>query len=574
MTDVGERLVERLIAYGVVRVFGVPGGQTAPFYHGLALHRGEIEHVLMRDERSAVFAADAYARVSGRIGVCDATVGPGATNLVSGLVEAYSSSIPVLAVVADIPRAWAHRRHLGSASQGFEQRDFLAPCVKWFGRVETPEQLDDVLDNCIRVATSNRPGPVVIEVPDDVFSAPASAAPHPEGLDCRFPRLRFAPDPAAVEVAAEAVSAAARPLILAGGGVHISGACEEVGALARGFGLPVATTISGKSALAETDPLALGLAGAFGSPLVNEVLAEADCVIAVGCKLGQAATSGWEVPGADATIVHVDVDAEEIGRNFPRTVALQSDARLGLRELREALEAGTFAAAWDLDGLAARVDRAWAEDAYKAPLAGDLIKPQQAMRELSARLGDDDMIVTDASLSSGWAASRWRTGAPGRHVIAPRGVAGLGWGLPAAVGVAFARRDRGDTGRVVCLAGDGGWGYSFGELETLARFEIALPSVLLNNSTLAWNKHVALRRYPDALISQEFTEVDWTRTSEGLGAWAERVSEAEGIGAALDRALAVEGRPAVVELLSSEHETPVLKSMSGAAPAGAPKAAY
>jgi acetolactate synthase-1/2/3 large subunit len=574
VTDVGERLVERLMAYGVVRVFGVPGGQTAPFYHGLALHQGKIDHVLMRDERSAVFAADAYARVSGRVGVSDATVGPGATNLVSGLVEAYSSSIPVLAVIADIPRSWAHRRHLGSASQGFEQRDFLEPCVKWYGRVETPEQLDDVLDNCIRVATSNRPGPVVIEIPDDVFSASASEEPHPDNLDARFPRLRFAPDPAAVEIAADAVRAAERPLILAGGGVHISGACEEVAALANGFDLPVATTISGKSAIAETDPLALGLAGAFGSPVVNEVLGEADCVIAVGCKLGQAATSGWEVPGPAAKIVHIDVDAEEIGRNFPRTLALQSDARLGLRGLREALEASAPTTAWDLDELAARVDDVWADDTYKAPLAGDRIKPQQVMRELAARLGDDDMIVTDASLSSGWAASRWRTGTTGRHVVAPRGVAGLGWGLPAAIGAAFARRDRGDSGRVVCLAGDGGWGYSFGELETIARFEIALPSVLLNNSTLAWNKHVALNRYPDALISQGFTEVDWATTSVGLGAWAERVEEAEGIGAALDRALAVEGRPAVVELLSSEHETPVLKSMSGASRADAPKAAY
>ena len=164
--DVGQRLVDRLIAYQVRRVFGVPGGQTVPFYHGLALRKGQIDHVLMRDERSAVFAGVSYARVTGSIGVCDATVGPGATNLVSGLVEAFSSSIPVLAVIADIPRGWHYRRQRGfrlARVRGSVTSSL--PCVKWYGRLELPEQIDEILDHCVRVATSNRPGPVVIDIP-------------------------------------------------------------------------------------------------------------------------------------------------------------------------------------------------------------------------------------------------------------------------------------------------------------------------------------------------------------------------------------------------------------------------
>src|SRR3954470_19176751 len=193
--DVGERLVDRLITHGVRRVFGVPGGQTAAFYHGLATRPGEIEHVLMRDERSAACAADAYARTSGRLGVCDATVGPGATNLVSGLAEAYASSIPVLAIIADIPRGWNHRRRMGSASQGFEQRDFLNPCVKWYARVEVPRQLDVMLAQAIRVAVSDRPGPVVLEIPHDVMLAAAEDGDPAEDLASVFPRTRTAPDP-------------------------------------------------------------------------------------------------------------------------------------------------------------------------------------------------------------------------------------------------------------------------------------------------------------------------------------------------------------------------------------------
>jgi acetolactate synthase-1/2/3 large subunit len=439
--------------------------------------------------------------------------------------------------------------------------------VKWYGRVEVPEQLDDILDHCIRVATSNRPGPVVIEIPDDVFSSPASEEPHPESLSARFPRFRSAPDPADVVKAAELLASSRRPVVLAGGGVHISGACDEVLALGEQLSAPVATTISGKGSIPEDHPLALGVVGSFGSPLANDTLEESDCVVVVGCKLGQAATLGWELPSPEAHVIHIDIDADEIGRNFARTIALQADARLGLRALLEATaEAGTESD-WDLDTLQERADDVWANDTFKRPVEEDRIKPQHVMRGLAERLGDDDIIVTDASLSSGWAASRWRLTTSGRRLVAPRGVAGLGWGLPAATGAAFALRDTGRPGRVVCLAGDGGWGYSLSEIETLARFELALPSIVLNNAVLGWNKHVAMRRYPDAWVSQDFLEVSWSDAAVALGGWGVRVSDADDIGAALDAALAQAGRPSVVEVLSSEHETPVLKAMSGAVPA-------
>ena len=167
---VGDQLVDRLIGYGIRHVFGCPGGQTLPLYNGIAHRPGEIEHVLMHDERSGVYAADAYSRATGRIGVCDATVGPGASNLVSGLVEAYSSSVPLLAIVSDIPRQWEHRRQYGSASQAFDQRSFLEGCVKYYGRVQTPENLAETLHACIRIATAGRPGPTILEIPDDVFA--------------------------------------------------------------------------------------------------------------------------------------------------------------------------------------------------------------------------------------------------------------------------------------------------------------------------------------------------------------------------------------------------------------------
>lgn len=566
---IGLRLVDLLVDAGIRTTFGVPGGQTSPLYHGMAVRRDVIRHVLMRDERSAVFAADAYARTTGRAGVCDATVGPGATNLVSGLVEARSSSIPVIAIVADIPRSWEHRRHLGSASQGFEQRDFLAPCVKWFGHVSIPEALDDVVAHAMRVATSNRPGPVVVEIPDDVFSAESTDCRRPP-VDARFPRLRSAPDPGAVRAAAQAITRSRKVLVLLGGGAAISGAGSEARALVERLDVPFVTTISGKGVIEETHPRCAGISGSFGVPLANDLLAEADCVIVAGAKLGQAATLGWEVPRRGATVVHLDVDAEEIGRNA-LSLGLHGDAALGLRALLDALppEAGR-GSDWDLAEITRRATEWW-EDApsYARPRDEDAIKPQDLVRLLGERLGGDDLLVTDASLSSGWAGTRWRTRHPGRRILAPRGVAGLGWGLPAATGAAFGLSDIDSPGRVVCLAGDGGWGYSLTEIETLARFAMPVVSIILNNSVLGWNKHVVQRRYGDQYVSQDFLEVDYAGAARALGAEAIRVTRLDDIAAALDVALAVRTKPSVVEVVTSEFETPVIKPMSGAA-TGAP----
>lgn len=563
--DVGQRLVDMLISAGATRAFGVPGGQTAPFYHAIAERSSEFHHVLMRDERSGAFAADAYARIHGTIGVCDATVGPGATNLVSGLVEARSSSIPILAIIADIPRGWEHRRNLGSASQGFDQRGFLDACVKWYGRVSTPDGIEDVVRHGLQVATSNRPGPIVFEIPDDVFSAETSSvggAGTPNAAI--YPRTRTGADPASIEQAVRLLASSKKPLLLVGGGAHISGAYAEVQSLAEHLNIPVATTISGKGIIAETHPLAVGITGSFGIPTANDVLEESDCVLVVGAKLGQAATLGWDLPGSITKTIHIDIDAEEIGRNFPESLPVHADAKLALRQLREALEGVSGNFAWDLENLLERMDDWWhGEIDYKTPVEGDAIKPQDVVRELARHLKPDDTVVTDASLSSGWAGSRWRTEASGRRILAPRGLAGLGWGLPAAVGCAFAKLDLGSSGRTICLAGDGGWGYSLTEIETLARFKMPVLSIVLNNSVLGWNKHVAMRRYPDAWVSQDFSEANYADAATALGARAWRINDLQDLSATIEKALAVSDAPTVIEVVSSEHETPVLKSMSG-----------
>jgi len=563
----GEQLVDRLIGYGVKHVFGCPGGQTLPLYNGIYKRSAEIAHVLMRDERSAAFAADAYARATGRLGVCDATVGPGASNLVSGLVEAYSSSVPVLAIVSDIPRQWEHRRRLGSASQGYEQRRFLEGCVKWYGRVETRDNLAEILQACVRIATSGRPGPVVLEIPDDVFAGPA-------GLDsfaaspawAAFPRLRPGPDPQAIAAAAARLRAGARPMIVAGGGALHAGAGAQVQELAELLACPVATTVSGKGLLAETHPQSVGVAGRFGVPMANSLLAAADCVVFIGSKTGQTTTNGWTLPELDAPVIHVDVDPEEIGRNYRDTVGIFADARLGTAALVAALRDDRPRTAWDPDRIAA-LRREWWEGPIvyrQAPLPGTL-KPQDLVRIMRELMSDRDAIVTDASLASGWIAGRWQVRTAGRCSFAPRGLAGLGWGLPAAIGVSLARRDRGAGGRVVCLAGDGGWGYSMADVESAARLGLPVVSVILNNSTLGWIKHSAAHRYPGGMISEDFTDVSFADAARALGARVASVRELEAFRTALRTALDdASTTPWVIEARSCGVETPVLANAPAA----------
>jgi acetolactate synthase-1/2/3 large subunit len=524
----------------------------------------------MHDERSAAFAADAYARSTGRLGVCDATVGPGASTLVSGLVEAYSSSIPVLAIVSDIPRAWEHRRAHGSASQAFEQRRFLEGCVKWYGRVQTPENLAEILQACVRIATSGRPGPTVIEVPDDVFADTAPAAdfaPNPELA--RFPRTRTAADPDRVREAAALLRSSRKPVIVAGGGALHAGAEHEVRQLVDLLACPIVTTLTGKGIVAETHPWCFGVAGRFGVPLANTVLDEADCAIFIGSKTGQTTTMGWTIPHLDTPVIHIDIDPEELGRSYHDTVALAADAKLGTSDLVAELEGGVGANGWDHSALSAAKEEWWeGRIELKEPTVDGVLKPQEMMRVLRQVMSDDDLFVSDASLASGWIGSRWQIRTTGRRFLAPRGLAGLGWGLPAAIGVSEAlaalgpANGKGDRrSRVVCLAGDGGWGYSMAEVETAVRRRLPIVAIILNNSSLAWIKHSAANRYPGEMVSEEFLDVSYSDAARALGAQTAAVNDLHHFELAMKTALDDERSiPWVIEARSCEIETPVLSA--------------
>lgn len=560
----GTLLVELLAEHGVTHVFGVPGGQTLALYDAMAERSKSMRHVLVRDERTGAYAADGYARVTGRVGVCDATVGPGAAKLPSGLGEALGASVPVLALVSDLPQAVAAHRDRGAASQALDQLSLLAPVTKWQAAIPTVTSMPSLVRRAFREATSGRPGPVALVVPQDVLDGDAPAWQEGDGARFgRWPSIRCAPDDSDVEACAAVLSASRRPFFLAGGGALHAGAGDALESLAARLGAAVATTMSAKGVVAEDHPLVVGTVGTMGTSAARGALEEADVVFLVGAKASGAATYGWTLPRPDQVVVQLDADPAEIGRAFPVAAGMAGDARLGLEALLEALPAASEPGPGSPPpGLDER--RAWTarlaehvaewrrqRDTERASDAVP-IAPARVIGELEAVLGPEDVVVCDASLASGWGTVYLEQGAAGRRVLTPRGFAGLGYALPAAIGVATALPER----RVVVLTGDGALAYALGELATVSEHRLAITVVVLNNRSLGWIRWYRRITFGQHWEEPDFSDVPYAAVASALGWTAARVTEPSALGPQLAAALASPS-PSLVDVVTETWETPI-----------------
>lgn len=578
------RLLARLLAeHGVQHIFGLPGGQTLALYDGV-LDQPGLRNVLVRDERSAAYAADAYARLTGRVGVCDATVGPGAAKLPSGLGEALGSSVPVLALVSDLPARLAPHRYRSAASQALDQQALLAPVTKWQAAVPDAETLAPLVRQAFREATSGRPGPVALFLPQDVLDGPAKDTPPAPTSDRfgRFPAFRPVPEPADVSAAAAVLRAASRPFILAGGGVLHSRAGAALLALAERLGAAVGTTLSGKGAIAEDHPLSVGVTGSMGTSAAAAAFAEADTVLLAGCKAGGGATFGWSLPRPEQAVVQLDIDPAELGRAFPVRAALLADAQAGLSALAAELAspagpagagpAGGTGLAGDTEpGRAAwrsritELSTAWRAERDRERASGAVpIAPQRVLAGLESALADDDLLICDASLASGWGGVYLEQRSAGRRVLTPRGQAGLGYGVPAAIGAGHARPGQ----RVVVLTGDGALGYAAGELATLSEQRLPVTVVVLNNRSLGWIRWYRRINFGRGWEDEDFSDVAFADVARGFGLAAQRVTEPGQLGAALAGALAA-GGPSLVDVVTEPWQTPITAHRRAVADGGA-----
>jgi acetolactate synthase-1/2/3 large subunit len=553
----GDLLAELLMRYGVTHVFGQPGGQTAALYDGISRRGPGLRHILVRDERSAAYAADAFGRLTGRPGVCDVTVGPGTTKLSDGLVESHNASVPVIALVGELPRDWAPYQEMGVASQGFDQVRFLSSITKSTLDVPNTASLPQMVRSAFRIATSGRPGPVALVIPHDVMDAEWDAADPDLEVDDRYtqaPAFRPTASLDTVAAAASLLKKAQRLVIVAGGGVHASRATDQLQAIATRLGAVVVTSFSGKGAVPETAAYSAGVLNPLGTTDSLELARRADVVFWCGCKVGQNTSHNWTLPLGEQATIHLDIDASELGRTFRPTVALNGDARATLEALLAILGEETRPD-WRRETAKAKKVAAQQRSEVESSEAVPVLPPR-VMRELAQHLGPEDVVVSDASFSAGWIASHIRAHQAGRGFLFARGQGGLGYSVPAAIGAAAARPD----GRVVTVSGDGGFSYAIGELATHAQHGLRTVNIVLNNGTLAWLAiwqrlfFEGLRQSVD--LEGEGVGPNFAAVAQGLGCDGIRVERPDELGDALDAAFAAT-RPVVVDVRTDPLATPV-----------------
>lgn len=551
-STVAMRLAEAFARHGVTVTFG----QSLPSAFHLAAPHVGIRQAVYRQENMGGAMADGYARISGRVGVVTAQNGPAATLLVAPLAEALKASMPIVALVQEVNRDQTDR----NAFQELDHIRMFDAVAKWVRRVDRAERLEDYVDMAFTAAASGRPGPAVLLVPAD-FLGDNAAPPSPRKACLGvYPLDRTMPDPALIERAAEMLAQAERPLVIAGGGVHLSDASAELAALQEEASLPVGTTVMGKGAVDEAHPLTLGVVGYVMAPgarthLMRDMVEGADVVLLIGSRTNQNGTDNWRIFPPGTRIIHIDADPQEIGRNY-EAMRLPGDARLTLAALRTAI------AKRDLGKR--RAARAGIESTIAAGVAdwrkriadvttrdGRLVRPERIMAELDKRIDGDAIVVADASYSSMWTIQFLRTQRVGQRFLTPRGIAGLGWGLPMAIGAQIASPDR----RVVCLAGDGGFGHSWAELEMLRRLKLPVTMIVLNNQILGYQKHAELVKYGEHTDAIDFTAVDHAMIARACGVASIRVEKGEEVGAALDQAFASDG-PVLIDVLSDPEARP------------------
>jgi len=533
MTEIvsgAQILCRTLVAAGVDTLFGYPGGAIMPFYHALPEYPG-LRHILVRHEQAAAHAADGYARASGRVGVCVATSGPGATNLVTGLATAHMDSSPVVAITGQVSRAMIGR-------DAFQETDIVGitlPITKQSYLVQDAAELADVVLEAIAVAQHGRPGPVLIDVPKDVQNQKLEFAPS-VGAQHAAP-LPTAPDDG-VGRAAALIAAAQRPLLMIGHGVILANAYAEVRALAEKTGIPVITTLLGISAFPEGHPLHLGMPGMHGEVHVNRAIQRADLIVGIGLRFDDRVTGNLAAFAPHAQIVHVDVDRTEIGRNVPVAVGIVGDAKTVTRQL-VAATATRRCDAW----------RAEIEAGRRLPDASFRggMSPEAILSAIRDATDGACTIVTDVGQHQMWVAKLFPYRRPNTHITSG-GLGTMGFAVPAAMGVHVARPGE----PVWAISGDGGFQMNMAEMATMVQEGLTVKLAVFNNGYLGmvrqWQQFFHGKRYSSTPIWSP----DYVKLAAAYGIPGYRVEDASDLADVVSRANAVPG-PALVEFVIEQE---------------------
>lgn len=553
---VAQRIAAALKRHRVTHIFA----QSLPSAVILAAEDLGIRQIAYRQENMGGAMADGYARRSGKIGVVAAQNGPAATLLVPPLAEALKASVPVVALVQDVERDQTDR----NAFQELDHLSLFQSCTKWARKVIVPERIDDYVDAAFAIAGSGRPGPTALVLPADLLRAQVERPAFKRSLSLgSWPLDRSRPADRQIAAAAALLSEANAPVIVAGGGVHASGAAGELARLQEECALPVLTTNMGKGTVDEFHSLSAGVLGSLVGPgslgrHSIALLKEADVVLLVGTRTNQNGTDSWRQIPEGAAVIHIDVDPAEVGRTYEPAIRLVGDAAETLSALRSALSQRDLSRRQAArESLAIRIKGFWASfDNERSVLQQSncgAIRPETVMAELQACMTPETTIVADASYSSMWVVGQLRALTAGMRFLTPRGLAGLGWGLPLALGAKVARPDH----PVIVIVGDGGFAHSWAELETMVRCNLAVTIVVLNNGILGYQRDAETVKFGTFTSACRLGEVNHALIAKACGCPTARISTREQIPGALKRGLSGT-TPYLIEVMTDPAAHPAL----------------
>ena len=526
-----KAIVECLREQGVEIIFGYPGGMILPMYDALYDEK-EIKQILVTHEQNAAHAADGYARATGKVGVCMATSGPGATNLVTGIATAFMDSIPIVAITGQVDTNLLGR----DAFQEIDILDITMPVTKHNFKVKDSRKLVDTIRQAFEIAKSGRRGPVLIDIPKDIFFAE---------VDYKFKpveeKIIGTPDADFKICAAEAVeeiAKAERPAVIVGGGAISAGASKEIIDFIEKYNLPVVNTLMGIGAVPRSHPQHLGFAGLHGNKAANHAIAAADLVIAVGSRFGDRQTGNLSKYTRSKKFIHIDIDPAEIDKNIEGSLGLAGDMKVILKLLMRHENIPQRTDWWNqIESWQETFDYDYQVNRLTVPWAMNQIAKKTA--------GKNFAYATDVGQHQMWAALHLKIEEP-RTWLTSGGLGTMGFGLPAAMGAQIAY---GDSRRVICVTGDGGIKMTGNEYYTIARLNLPIISLIVNNSSLGMIRQLQKVMYNEKYIACEFDyQPDYVKYAESFGIKAEAVSTQEEFANALAKALADEKNPRVIVL--------------------------
>jgi acetolactate synthase-1/2/3 large subunit len=489
-------LIDSLKRHGVQHIFGYPGGANLPIYDEIYRFEvaGEIKHILVRHEQGASHAADGYARATGKVGVCLATSGPGATNLVTGLATAYLDSVAIVAITGQVPSGLI-------GSDAFQEVDIFGitlPVVKHSYVIRDPKDIARIVAEAFHLASSGRPGPVLIDFPKDMGIVEYDYQPvNPGSVHLSGYRPTVKGNPRQINHALQLIRESTKPLMYVGGGAIASGAHAEIKEFAEHFEIPVTTTLMGKGAFDEHDPLSVGMLGMHGTAYANFAVSHCDLLIAIGARFDDRVTGKLDTFASGAKVIHIDIDPAEVGKNRQPDVPIVGDVRQVMMDLlRRSHELG--------NGLNPEQTKPWRDliaqwrkqYPLETPHPSETLSPQEIIVELD-RQAPDAYYTTDVGQHQMWAAQFLKTGP--RKWITSGGLGTMGYGLPAAIGVKLALPDL----ETICVSGDGSFQMNIQELGTIAHYKIGVKTVILNNGWLGM-----VRQWQETFYGERYEATD------------------------------------------------------------------